>query len=262
MKSLILLALLAACEVSAGQERIASFSPAATRILIDLGASENLAAATRWCELPAKHPARRNCDAFEPDIEALRASGATLAVLPRLANPMLAERVRSIGVQAIVLAPESPESPAKDIATLSKLLGRTAAGDKLLEARQQARRTPGTKRVLVIWDGVCAGPDSYLAWTIRAAGGEPALPSGSWPEWDIERVTRANPELVLVLSNNGPDQPSIDEASLQDWMRTAGLRTTVAAKNGQIYRLRAGTDWLPASGQPKAADVLASLLAK
>lgn len=260
MRTLLLLAL--ACAASSAAERIASFSPAATRILRDLGCSDALVAATRWCELPPNHPARRVCDAFEPDIEALRASGADVAVLPRLANPMLAERVRSIGVRVIVLAPESPDSPAADIVTLARLTGRAEASDPLLRAREQARRPRGNKRVLIIWDGVCAGPDSYLSWVIRAAGGEPAPLSGTWPQWDVEAIARANPDLVLLLKPNGPTDPTEDPEESAFWARTAGLRNTPAAKNLRIFKLKAGSDWLPASGQPLAAESLARLLEK
>ncbi|MFZ9201486.1 MAG: ABC transporter substrate-binding protein [Opitutales bacterium] len=262
MRSLLVLALACLGAVSDAAERIASFSPAATRILVDLGVGDGIVAATRWCELPASHAARRSCDAFEPDMEALRASGASVAVLPRLSNPMLAERVRSIGLRVVVLTPESPESPAADIATLARLTGRIQAAESLLRARTQAQRSRGNKRVLVIWDGVCAGPDSYLSWAIRAAGGEPAPMSGAWPQWDIEEMARASPDLVLLLKSDGPPQPTEDSQELDFWTRTAGLRNTPAAKNMRVFKVKAGSDWLPASGQPAAAETLARLLEK
>lgn len=262
MRRLVLfgLACLGAC--AAAGERIASFSPAATRILIDLGSSNELVAVTRWCELPTAHAARRTCDAFEPDVEALRVSGASVAVLPRLSNPMLAERVRSLGVRVVILAPESPDSPAADITTLSLLTHQTEAAERLLRLREQARRTKTNKRVLVIWDGVCAGPESYLSWVIRAAGAEPAIPSGAWPQWDIEEAARANPDLVLLLKVDGPNLPARDSEEIGFWQRTAGLRNTLAAKNSRIFKLKPGSDWLPASGLPEAAETLANLIEK
>ncbi len=262
MKSLLLLVLACAGAISGAAERIASFSPAATRILFDLGSSGELVAVTRWCELPAGHMARHTCDAFEPDMEALRASGASVAILPRLSNPMLAERVRSIGVRVVMLAAESPESPAADIATLAQLTGRTETADQLLRARNLTRRTRSNLRVLIVWDGVCAGPNSYLSWVIRAAGAEPAPLSGTWPQWDIEAVARANPDLVLRLKPDGPSQPAKDLEEVAFWQQTPGLRHTQAAKNGLIFKLKPSSDWLPASGQPEAAETLANLIEK
>lgn len=242
--------------------RIASFSPAATRILVDLGAAPQIAAATRWCELPAGHPAPRSCDAFEPDAEALRRSGATVAVLPRIANPMLEARTRSVGLRPVVLSPESPDSPASDIAILAELTGRKEQGARLIETLRSCRHPATGRRVLIVWDGVCAGPSSYLAWAIRAAGGEPAPRSGSWPQWDIEPIAETNPDLVLYLRNQAPASPEVDPAALRQWRDTPGLRLTPAAQAGCIYHVKLGSDWLPASGLPRAADTLSKLLAK
>lgn len=257
-----LTALLALASHAAEPPRVASFSPAATRILIDLGAVDHLVGATRWCDLPPAHPAQRDCNAFEPDFESLRRSGAELVILPRLANPMLAERVRSLGLRTLVLAAESPESPAADIASLAAALGRQPEGKTLLAARTSCRHTPCGKRVLILSDGVLAGPDSYLAWVIRAAGAEVAPASGTWPESDLEQIVRSQPDLVITLKDNGPQAPEIDPFALARWRTTPGLRTTHAAQAGCIYHVKLTSDWLPASGLPSAAGTLANLLRK
>jgi len=242
--------------------RLASFSPAATRILVDLGTADRIVAATRWCELPPGHPAARTCDAFEPDLEALRGSGAEWVVVPRLADPRLGARIRSIGLRTITLAAESANSPAEDIATLAEATGTVQAGQSLLAARLGMRCPPTGRRVLIVWDGNCAGPASYLAWVIQAAGGESALSEGTWPQWDIELGTRARPDLVLLLRQDGPPHAAVDSDAVQRWRDTPGLRTTPAAQAGCIYHLKSGSDWLPASGLPRAAETLRALLKK
>lgn len=263
MRLALLLGVLAVC--ARGEEptpRLASFSPAATRILVDLGVGDRIVAATRWCELPTGSGAARTCDAFEPDLEALRASDAELVVLPRLADPRLAERIASIGLRAVVLSAESPDSPADDIALLARATGREASGRSLIAAREQARHPPTNRRILIIWDGSCAGPASYLAWVIHAAGGEVAVAEGAWPQWDIELATQARPDVVLFLKRDGPAQTAVDSESLRHWRATPGLRTTPAAQAGCIYHLKSGSDWLPASGLPTAARVLGDVLRK
>lgn len=266
MRPTWLLALTAFAAVAGATEkdalRIASFSPAATRILVDLGAAQELVAVTRWCEIPKGMNVPTTCDAFEPDVEALRRSGANLAILPRLANPMLEQRIRSVGLRTLVLSPESPDSPAADIARLAELTGRPEAGERLLEARRTCRRAATGRRVLIIWDGVCAGPSSYLAWAIRAAGAEPAPREGAWPEWDIEAAAGMQPELVIILSATAPTTPCQDTDSLARWRQAPGLRLTSAARSGHIYRVKAGSEWLPASGLPKAAEIIAGVLGK
>lgn len=263
MRIAILLGLIALC--ARGGEttpRLASFSPAATRILADLGVADRIVAATRWCELPESHRASRTCDAFEPDLEALRASGAELVIVPRIADPRLAARIRSIGLRTVILAAESPNSPAEDIAALADATGRREAGRTLLAARQVGRGPASAGRVLIIWDGNCAGPASYLAWVIRAAGGEVALEEGAWPQWDIELGARARPDLVLLIRQEGPAEPTVDNEALDRWRGTPGLRATPAARTGSIYHVKSGSDWLPASGLPGAARKLGNLLGK
>ncbi len=262
MRPALALALLALAGPATGAERIASLSPAATRMVADLGAAGGLVAATRWCELPADHPARRDADAFEPDLESLAALRPTLVIVPRLANPLLAERLRGLGLRTEVLAPESPEAPATDIARLGALLGREAEATRLLESRKAAEAQPrGNRRLLIVWDGVMAGSGSYLGWVIANAGGETLPGDRRWPEWDSEIVARHNPELVLYLHAGGPEKPRRDEARLREWKSAPGLRSTLAASTGCVYELKAGGDWLPASGLPRAAQVLRELAA-
>lgn len=261
MRRATALALLALAAPALGGERIASLSPAATRLVVDLGAADDLVAATGWCELPADHPARRDADAFEPDLEALAAARPTLVLVPWLANPLLAERLRGLGLRAEVLAPESPDSPARDIERLGDLLGKETTAARLMQARRQQEAQPrGNRRLLILWDGVMAGRQSYLGWVIGNAGGETLPGDRRWPEWDAEVVARYNPELVLYLHARGPDIPRRAASRIEEWKSTPALRATHACSTGCIYELRAGADWLPASGLPRAAATLQELV--
>lgn len=237
--------------------RLASLSPAATRIVRDLGATDRLALATRWCDLPEGHAATRESDALAPDLERLARMRPDLVIVPRLSNPLLAERIRSLGLPVLVLAAESPESPADDIVRIGARLGASAAAQRLLATR--TTRTPGDRRLLVIWDGVCAGPSSYLAWVAAASGHVLAPDAGAWPEWDREQAGRWRPDVVLYLSTEGPEQPEADARRLAEWRHDPALRLTVAASTGCVWVVRPGSKWLPASGLPEAAAQLRAL---
>jgi ABC-type Fe3+-hydroxamate transport system substrate-binding protein len=260
MRRLIACLALGTLAVAAGEPaRIASFSPAATRILVDLGRAERLVATTRWCEVPPGGAAARICDAFEPDLEGLARERPDLVVLPRLANPLLSERIRSAGLRVEVLSAESPDSPAEDIRRLGELTGAEGRAAELLAARHPLR-PPSQRRVLIVWDGVVAGPESYLAWVIRAAGARPSPTLGRWPEWDAEAIALTNPDLVLYLRTDGPPAPRASKSRIEEWRRRPGLRSTTSCSKGYIFEIQAGSDWLPASGLPKAARQLADLL--
>ena len=260
MTGRLLLLALSVATGAAAAERVASLSPAGTRIARDLGAGDALVAVTRWCELPEGHPARRDLDAFEPDVERLVAARPTVVLVPRLANPLLAERLRGLGLRTEVLAAESPESPALDIARLGRALGKVAESERLLAERRACEKGPrGERRILVVWDGVMAGEGSYLAWAIEAAGGRAFPGSDRWPEWDSERVARYNPEVVLYLNEAAPGTPTRSEERLREWRSLPGLGATHAAREGCIFHLKPGSDWLPASGLPGAVEVLRGL---
>ena len=95
---------LATClTLSAAGHRIASFSPGATQTLIDLGCSPEIVMATRWCPLPKDHPAARDADVFLPDLERLLKTKPDLVILPRMANPLWAEKCAKAGLQTLVL---------------------------------------------------------------------------------------------------------------------------------------------------------------
>jgi len=241
--------------------RIASFSPAATRILVDLGRADRLVAATRWCELSPDTAPPRICDAFEPELERLAGRRPDVVILPRLANPLLAERLRAAGMRVAVLAAESPESPSADIRLLGELAGARMAATAWT-ARRQVLRPPSGRRVLLIWDGVLAGPESYLSWVIRAAGATPSPSQGRWPEWDAESVALTNPDLVLYLHEGGPSTPRPSKVRIEEWKNRPSLRSTTCCSKGYIFELRPNSDWLPATGLPKAAQLLADLLDK
>lgn len=239
--------------------RIASFSPAATRILVDLGQAHRVAAATRWCELPEGAAVPRVCDAFQPEIERLAAARPDTVVVPRLANPLLAERLRSAGMRVHLLSAESPESPAEDIRTLGRLVGAESRARELIAARRPLR-PPSERRVLIVWGAVVAGPDSYLAWAVGAAGGRTAPAKGAWIPWDPEAVAITDPDLVLYLNEGGPPEPKPSPRLIEEWKSRPGLRSTTCSSKGYIFEMRPGSDWLPGSGLPGAAATLAKLL--
>ncbi len=238
-------------------QRIASLSPAASRIMLDLGAGDQLILATQWCELPSQHSAAREADAFTPDLERLIKLKPDLVVLSRLANPLLAERLRSLKFPVLILSAEAPDSPATDIHLLGQRLGKDAAAQRLLDARRLTKPLAhDAPRLLIVWDGVCAGPQSYLAWVATASGYRLASLDGAWPEWDREQVGRSQPDVVLYLTRDGSETVGLDDAKLGEWRSDPALRLTNAALKGSVWKTRARSIWLPASGLPEAADLL------
>lgn len=248
---------LATClTLSAGGQRIASYSPGATQTLIDLGCSAEIVMATRWCPLPKDHPAARDADVFLPDLERLLGTKPDLVILPRMANPLWAEKCAKAGLRTLVLNPESRDSVSKDILLLGEATGRADVAKKIA-APLANRPVTTTRKIIVIWDGVMAGPDSYLAEPLAAAGLNSALTRGAWIKFDWELLVAAKPDAVLWIQNSGTDSPiTTSPEKALEMARIPGVRDLSCVKNRHVYQVNSGSNLLPGSGLMNSLDGL------
>lgn len=246
---------LAAClTLSAGGQRIASYSPGATQTLIDLGCSAEIVMATRWCPLPKDHPAARDADVFLPDLERLLGTKPDLIILPRMANPLWAEKCAKAGLRTLVLNPESRDSVSKDILLLGEATGRADVAKKIA-APLAKRPVMTTRKIIVIWDGVMAGPDSYLAEPLAAAGLKSALTRGAWIKFDWELLVAAKPDAVLWIQNSATDSPiTTSPEKALEMARIPGVRDLPCLKNRHVYQVNSGSNLLPGSSLTKSLD--------
>lgn len=255
MRSLLLW--FAGClSLGAAEHRIASYSPAATQTLLDLGCSAEIVMATRWCPLPKDHSSARDADVFLPDLERLLRAKPDLVILPRMANPLWAEKCAKAGLRTLVLNRESPTSVSTDILLIGEAVGRRAEADRLATALRKRPRG-ASRTIVVIWDGVMAGPDSYLSEPLAAAGLRPALTQGAWVKFDWELIALAKPDLVLWVQNAPNDGPIANAPEkIEEMSRIPAVKDLDCLKNGRIYRVDSTSNWLPGSGLNKVIDPL------
>lgn len=251
---------LASClALCAGERRIACYGPGATQTLLDLGCSAEIVMATRWCPLPKDHPAARDADVFLPDLERLLSRRPDLVILPRMANPLWAEKCAKAGLRTVVLNPESRDSVLRDIRLLGEATGRTdeAARLELALTKGPARRT---KTLVVVWDGVMAGPESYLAEPMAICGFRSALRQGSWIKFDWELLAAAKPDAVLWIQNAPTDSPiARSPAKASEMAGIPAVKDLACVKNQRIYLTNSGSKWLPGSGLTKIGQDMDTL---
>ncbi|TSA36324.1 MAG: hypothetical protein D4R66_01040 [Opitutales bacterium] len=232
----------------AAEMRIASFSPGATKTIIDLGSGDQIVAATRWCPLPTAHPAQRSCDIFLPDLEALQKLRPTLVILPRMANPLWAEKCRSAGLTTLILNAESPASVVQDIDAIGVALHQTTTAEKLSRQMKAGAKVP-PKTIIIIWDGVMAGPDSYLSSILAVGGFKSALPTGTWLKFDWEMIVQAQPDAVLWIDNAAADRPIIAaQRQRNEMLQIPVVNKLKCVETGKVFETSAGSRWLPGSG--------------
>lgn len=245
--------------LDAAGPRIASYSPGATQTLLDLGCSAEVVMATRWCPLPKDHPAARDADVFLPDLERLLRAKPDLVVLPRMANPLWAEKCAKAGLRTLVLNAESGDSVARDIRLLGEATGRTDEAASLALALTK-RPATSTKTLVIVWGGVMAGPESYLAEPLATAGFKPALRQGAWIKFDWELLAAANPDAVLWIQEAAANTPITQNPAKADEMaRLPAVNALTCVKKQRVYLTNSGSNWLPGSGLLKIVQDLAPL---
>jgi ABC-type Fe3+-hydroxamate transport system substrate-binding protein len=255
-----LLAWLAAClTLNAAGQRIASYSPGATQTLLDLGCSEEIVMATRWCPLPKDHPAARDADVFLPDLERLLRTKPDLVILPRMANPLWAEKCAKAGLRTILLHAEARDSVRRDITLLGEATGRTLAA-KTLTGLLNGGPEKRARKIVIVWDGVMSGPDSYLAEPLAHAGLCSALTQGAWVKFDWELLASAQPDAVLWIINaaEGTD-PIVSPGKITEMSGIPGVKDLACIKKRHVYQVNSGGNWLPGSGLRNAMKGLSRI---
>lgn len=250
------------CAAVSGAEppqRIASYSPGATQTLLDLGCASQIVATTRWCPLPKTHPAVRTCDAFNPDLETLLQSKPDLVILPRLANPLWAERCIRAGLKIVVLQTEGPDSVTRDLELLGEATHQQAAA-KALRAQLDRPAVSAPRTLLIVWDGMMAGPDAYTTPVLKQAGFKSPLQAGTWVKLDWEILVRTNPDAILWIDSkpeNTPITPSnVRQKELSEIVVIKELKSVMTS---QIFATTSGSHWLPGTGLILASEKLTEL---
>ena len=250
------------CAAVSGAEppqRIASYSPGATQTLWDLGCGSQIVATTRWCPLPKTHPAVRTCDAFNPDLETLLQAKPDLVILPRLANPLWAERCTRAGLKVIILQTEGTDSVTHDLELLGAATQQQAAA-KALRAQLDRPAVSTPRTLLIIWDGMMAGPDAYTTPVLKQAGFKSPLKAGTWVKLDWEILVQTNPDVILWIDSkpeNTPITPSkVRQKELSEIIVVKELKSV---KTSKIYATTSGSHWLPGTGLILAAEKLTEL---
>ena len=245
--------------LDAQELRIVSYSPGATQTLIDLNCADKIVGATAWCPLPQGHPAARTCDAFNPDLESLLQLKPSCVILPRLANPLWANRCQQAGLKVLVLAAENKNSVADDVRSLGVLVHQESLAEKWAQ-KLEAKPTPKIRSLLIIWDGMMAGEHSYLGGPITVAGYYSPLANLAWQKLDWETVAQIKPDAFLWIENNPQNSNLIFSESRQaELKKVPAVRKLASVQNGQVFSTTSGSDWLPGTGLGRAIAKLRAL---
>jgi iron complex transport system substrate-binding protein len=200
-------------KISAAPHRIISLSPAATDILVKVGANTELVGVTRYCDNPALVESRlkRLGGVLDPDYEGIVALKPDLVVMPLLADKSMQDKLTTLGLNFVVLHPEGLAGVLADIRMIGLASGHNNQGAQTLKnfeviqllAKAATQAIPPEKRprVLIRMGDVSPAPGSYVDDLLTAAGGRNVLPKGAraWVTVSLESILQLNPDLIVDI---------------------------------------------------------------
>jgi iron complex transport system substrate-binding protein len=230
------------------QPTVASLSPAATDILLGVGAADHLVAVSNYD--PARDAVAglpRVGDYRTQDGEklaAIRPAKMVIQLHPDRTPAGLRERARGLNIELVNLQIDTLDDV---LAAVPKLAGVVEEADKGAEAlkklqdqldsvRHRVAAAPKVRALVVVDVGgrSVAGPNTFLDDILTLAGGENAARQlgNSWPTVDREKIAQLRPQAVIHLLPGA--SPQVLRQAEQFW---AAMPDLPAVKNRRVHYL-------------------------
>lgn len=222
-------------------ERVASFVPSATDMLLALGAEGRIAAIDKYSapQFPEVQGAAV-MDSYNVDFEALAALRPDLILT--LPGPYL-DQMHNLGFTVFILQPADAEGVARDLRTLGRILDREAQGEREAqrietEVAEVSGRLSGlsdAERPKVFFEAsdnpiFTAGRGSYVDFLIRAAGGVNVFgdQETAYPQVTAEEIVARAPDVIIGTKSD----PGLAELRAHG---RPGWESVPAVRDGRIY---------------------------
>ena len=228
----------------ASRATVASLSPAATEILIGIGAADRLVAVSNFDpRRPETRALPRVGDYQTTDWEQLAALRPRVMITQFAVDRLpqgLVQKARALDIQLINVPITRLDDIYAAMRTLGKAIGEpqlgASAADELKQRMEVLRKqgSDGRKvRALIVIDDAgrgVAGRENYLNDALEAAGGENVVRAAPYPSIDREILLDLDPEVIFQLL---PDaSPQVRSAAQQLWESTPNLR---AVRTGRVH---------------------------
>ncbi|NLY01183.1 MAG: cobalamin-binding protein [Rhodopirellula sp.] len=266
-----------AVEAAAGGScsRIVSMSPSITETLFALGLGERVVGVTRYCNYPPEAKALPQIGGWlDPSYEAIVALRPDL-IVTREGSDQSTATLRQLGLDTLVVHHDHLEGILDSFTTIGGRCGADGEAERLVgqirqkmdEIRQRTASLPRPRVLFVaertldsgeIQDLYAAGADGFINRVIELAGGSNvcAETAGGFPVLSAEGILKLNPEVIVDLVPNLPQQPRDRQALLGDWRQLAELD---AVRHGRVHVLDDDYAFIPGPRFILLAEKLARL---
>jgi iron complex transport system substrate-binding protein len=209
--------------------RIVSIIPSATELLFAVGAGEQVAGVTTYCDWPPEAKAKPKIGDIRVDYEKLAMIRPDVVVTSWSTTKKASGEIEGKGIPLFSVEPHSFEEIIASLRNLGALTGHDAEGERAaaaLEARVKAVVASPGPTVYIEHSPEplgTTGPDSYMGDAIRRAGGRNVF-DGGWRLVDWESVMARDPEVILIAHDRKTGYES-----------RAGWDKLRAVKNKRVY---------------------------
>lgn len=241
--------------------RIISLAPSITETLFTLGAGDQVAAVTDFCNYPPEAGKKSRVGGItNPSIEAIVGLDPDLIILSMEGNVREDfSKLLGVGVPVFVTNPRTLAGIHKSIQDLGLLTGRTTDASRLIKTMRMREDSIGLlvssrKQVLLIVSLqplIVVGSKTFLEDLLETAGGlniAGTSPS-AYPILSREAVVAADPEVIIVMSDVLADINEL-QRFFPEWSALRAFRTR------QVFRI--DSDVVSRPG-PRAVEGLDSL---
>ena len=246
----------AACTAqSAPPARIVSLAPNLTAMVIELGASESLAAVTPFCTAPENVP--RIHGGMQPEAETVLALEPDLVLASTITPAPTLRQFHDLGIRTEVIATGSLDEirNAMDrLATICEVSPR--------QTLPASSERPSKSAALLFGadTGYSAGCGTHAHEILESAGlrNIAAEVSGPWPQLSEEFLLAADPEIIIVA-----DYGDSKKDQLLEFLRDHPLRKHLAAvRSGSVVIVPAQAFSIPGPAALEAGDKLRAEIEK
>ncbi len=251
-------------------KRIMTLTPGNTEILFALGAEDRIVAIDQWSDFPPAANAKPRVAPLNPSLEqVVRFSPDLILSTHGGAEPLLP--LERHGIRVMVFAPRTLDDIYRNILLIGRIVNAERRAEGLVRDMRQrvaavvakVRDAPRPK-VFIELDGsdpsrpFTAGPGSFIDVLVQLAGGAniAARSRMAWPQFSLEELIRADPDLIILSDASAPMNPQTPELVAQ----RPGWSHLRAVRRGTIFPIDSNAISRPGPRIVEGLELLAGLL--
>lgn len=251
-------------------QRIISLAPSMTETVYALGRGDRLVGVSIYCDYPPGVEKIDRVGTFlTPNLEVILAKHPDIVLaVPSPGNREPVEQLRRLGVQVLVLEPQTVEQIKDAQLAVGRALGAEVAAQRLVQeidermAAIQARVAGAPIRHTLMVVGqtplIAVGHGTFLDELITMARGKNlgAQAGAGWPHVSIELPIATAPEVIIDTTMGNEEQPGA-AASMAFWK---DLTTIPAVRDGKVHGYKQYQLLRPGPRIDEALDTIARII--